>query len=303
MPLRKPILIPITAVACALAFAWPKLSREDALYHGRFVSDWVRDALDYEHWQQTRAARAVVISELRGRAVPFIIPELEAECHSHAFYAIQNRLLILQNRLPYRFWLLKEPNPVGKISAAAFVLSEMGEPAAPAAEVLARTLRQSAMHCWESQDVMTDLISMGPVAKGALPHLRILAADKLHSQSAPAAFAIYAIEGNTNILTQVVQDKLRSGDFAAFDRQIFWFRNDERLNQSLLPMLCKAVSDPAGSAAEREAILFYLGAVSTTNSLPRATLEQLLKTEPEGEVRTEAEKALHNLCKSKNQDE
>lgn len=290
-PKERTAVVAAMVVACALAWAWLSLPRQGTVYRGRLVSDWVHDALDHEHWQEKRGAREVVISELRERAVPLIIKELRAECHSAAFYT----LLRWQYRLPFRVRLLKEPESRGKICAASYVLGEMGEPARPAAAVLGRSLRQSGMHAWEAQDVMTDLIGMGPVARGALPWLRRIAADSKDWQCAQAAFAIYTIEGNTNTLAQVIQSKLRTGGFMDFERELFWFRRDEELNHCVLPMLCQAVAEPNRNLKERENIAVFLGDVVTTNQLPRKTLEALLKTEPEDALRSKTEEALEKL--------
>jgi hypothetical protein len=290
--LKKRAAIVAAMVATgALACVWLSLPREGAVYRGRLVSGWVHDALDHEHWQEKRRAREVVISELRERAVPLIIKELRAECHSAAFYT----LLRWQYRLPFRVRLLKEPEPRGKICAASYVLGEVGEPARPAAAVLGRSLRQSGMHAWEAQDVMTDLIGMGPVASGALPWLRRIAADKKDWQCAQAAFAIYTIEGNTNTLAQVIQQKLQAGQFTDMDRELFWFRGDEELNHWVLPMLCQAVAEANRSQKEREDIAVFLGEVVTTNQAPRRTLEALLNTDLEDALRSKTEEALESL--------
>lgn len=278
-------------VACALAWGWLSLPWQTTMYRGRPVTGWVHDALDYEHWQENSRAREVVISELRESAVPLIIKELQAECHSAAFY----RLLRWQYRLPFGVRLLKEPEPAGKICAASYVLGEMREPARPAAAVLGRSLRESSMHMWEIQEVMSDLIGMGPVARGALPWLRRIAADKGDWQCAQAAFAIYTIEGNTNTLAQLIEGKLRTGAFMDFERELFWFRRDEGLNRWVLPMLCQAVVEPHRSQMERENIAWFLGEVVTTNELPRKTLEALLNTDPEDGLRSKTEEALETL--------
>jgi hypothetical protein len=288
---KRTAVVAALVVTGALASVWLSLPRQDAVHRGRLVSDWVHDALDHEHWQEKRRAREVVIAELRERAVPFIIKELRAECHSAAFYT----LLRWQYQLPFRVRPLKEPESRGKICAASYVLGEMGEPARPAAAVLGRCLRQSGMHAWEAQDVMTDLIDMGPVARGALPWLRRIAADRKDWQCAQAAFALYTIERDTNTLAQVIQRKLRAGGFMDFERELFWFRGDEGLNRWVLPILCHAATEQNRSQAEREAIVGHLGEVVTTNQLPRATLEQLTNTEQDISMRSVAKEALEKL--------
>ena len=288
---KRTAIVAALVVTGALASVWLSLPRQDAVHRGRLVRDWVHDALDHEHWQETRRAREVVISELRERAVPFIIKELWAECHSAAFYT----LLRWQYQLPFRVRPLKEPESRGKICAASYVLGEMGEPARPAAAVLGRCLRQSGMHAWEAQDVMTDLIGMGPVARGALPWLRRIAADRKDWQCAQAAFALYTIERDTKVVARVIQSKLRGGGFMDFERELFRFRGNEELNDWVPPMLCQAVTEPNRSQVEREDIAGFLGEVVTTNQLPRRTLEALLYTDPGDALRSKTEEALEKL--------
>jgi hypothetical protein len=128
-----------------------------------------------------------------------------------------------------------------------------------------------------------------------LPWLRRIAADSKDWQCANAAFAIYRIEGNTNTLAQVVQKKLRAGQFTEMDRELFWFRGDEDINCWLLPILCHAATEQNRSQAEREAIVVHLGEVLTTNQLPRTTLEQLANTEQDMSMRTVVKEALEDL--------
>lgn len=283
------------AVVLALAFALSGLRDTGGgnnVYRGRMVRDWVQDALDDEGGQEHAEARTVVISELRERAVPLIVKRVRAECHSRLFYT----LLRWQLHLPRFLWLLSEPEPRGKIVCASHLLSEMGESARPAAAVLGRSLRQSGMHIWEAQEVMTDLIGMGPVAKGAAPWLREIAASPRHWQYQSAALALYTIEGDANTLAQVINNQLQTGTFEV-ERELFWFRGFEDLNSWLVPMLSRAVAEQQRGERERKAMIWHLGELETTNQLVRTTLEALVQSEPEGSIKTEAREALEQLRK------
>jgi len=267
--------------------------RPEPAYQGRPVADWVREALDAEHWADTTNARYVVSAQLRGQAVPYIVRELERWLYPELYFQMYRG----QVHLPQILWLLPEPKaPLGAISAAAFTLAQMGEPARPGFAALARCLEGSYMHLDEQIEVMGQLVQMDSVASGALPTLRRIAADNTHCFSVQAALAIYSIEGTTNALALAVSRKLAVPDgFGHFDRELWWFRKDERLNSLVLPSLCEAAADPNHSAAERQQIVGYLGDAVTSNRLPSLTLQALVNSSEDPELRDAAQDALEKL--------
>jgi hypothetical protein len=103
-------------------------------------------------------------------------------------------------------------------------------------------------------------------------------------------------------MAQVIQKKLRAGQFTEMDRELFWFRGDEQLNRWVLPMLCQAVTEPNRSQMERKDIAGFLGDVVTTNQMPRKTLEALLKTEPQDALRSTTGEALEKLLHPEKRD-
>jgi hypothetical protein len=270
--------------------------RAEPVYQGRPVADWVREALDAEHWVATTNARYVVHAQLREQAVPFIVRELKTYCYPRYYLTLYR----WQFNLPRELWLLPEPKkPGGRIQAAAHTLAQMGEPARPAMPTLARCLNQSEMRFSELLEVMWEFVGMGPEASGALPILRTLAADSEHCMSVQAALAIYSIEGTTDALAPSVGQKLsQPGQFGSFNRELWWFREDERVNSVVLPLLCKAAADPILPMSERNRIVHHLGEVITSNSLPAATLHNLLASRDGPEIRESAQEALDSLSES-----
>jgi hypothetical protein len=186
--------------------------------------------------------------------------------------------LYQQARLASRLRLLPEPkDPNGEINAAAYTLCEMGEPARPAFAELARCLDESAMSLSERQEVMWQLIQAGPVAAGALPHLRRLARVADSTLAVQAALAIYNTQGSTNALASALRRHLAQPDsFGSVSRELWWFRGDDRVQNVVLPLICPLVGDQTRPIGEREDIVHYLRDARSSSPLPRTTLEAVL---------------------------
>lgn len=291
---RKNELFMVLACAGALgACFWWMRAKHEPMYEGRPVREWVREALDYEHWTSTTNARHIVSTRLKGQAVPRLSRELRDWCYPRWYYSAYG----LQRHLPKRLWLLPEPRESrGAIAAAAWIVFEMEEAGAPLYGPLARCLHGANLHLWEYLEVMDLLIQAGPVAKAALPTLRRFAADPRSDFSVQAALAIYNTEGTTNALAQNLNRALaKPGAFSSFEREIWWFRGDDTVQGILLPMICPLVLDPTRPLSERKSIAVHLGELITSNPLPRRTLEALLDSAPEPELAEVARETLGNL--------
>ncbi len=293
-------LLLIGALAASLPLLMPSSVRSrEGTFQGRHVREWVREALNFEEWENGTNAQCVVATQLRGEAVPYIVQELRRWPHSKSYMRLYSWQLSLVRFLnvPPRYWLVPEPaDPRGAVSAAASILTDMGEPARPAFADLARCLRRTGLHLWERLDVARALIFAGPVASGALPVLREYAADSTFDFSVQAALAIYTIEGTTNTLASVLKRELSApGAFGSFETELWWFREDDTVQEILLPLICPLAADPKVPPADREWIVSYLGDVKATNTLPRTTLEALLESNTDPEFGEKIHEALNKL--------
>ena len=279
----------------ALAYLTHPLWQPVPMHRGRPVRDWVRDAMDGENWGNTIEARRVVSEELAGRAVPDFIRELEARCHSKFYYQARQ----WQYRLPQWCWILPEPKDTrDSINAAGFALLQMGEPARPAIPALVRCVDQAPMSFAESQEVVGEIIFLGPAASEALPLLRRMASNPKHPWAVQAALAAYAAADLTNLLAETLGRAMsKPGGYDDFARQLFWFRNDEELNRIVVPLLATVLTNGARPLRERTSIAWYLGEVRTSDPLPRTTLKLLLERNPEEELRNTVLEALQELDK------
>lgn len=290
----KALGILMTAAALVVAAVVARQAhRSEYAYQGRPVSAWVREALDDENWESTTNARHVVTTRLKSQAVPYLVQELRAWCYPRPYYWLHH----WQYRMPAMFRVLPEPKePRGAISAAAWIVSEMEEEGAPVYGDLARCLRGANIHLWEFVEVMNVLIQAGPVAKGALPTLRQMAADKRSGWRVAAALAIYNTDGSTNALAEALRAELAKPDrYSHFDREIWWFRGDETVQEILLPLVCPVALDPSRSVSERSSVVWQLGELLTTNTLPRRTLETLRGSDCDPELAEEVRTALEKI--------
>jgi hypothetical protein len=150
----------------------------------------------------------------------------------------------------------------------------------------------------ECQDVIAYIVGLGPVASEALPLLRRMASDPQHQWAVQAALAIYAADDSTNLLAETISRALAKPDgFHDFDRELFWFREDERLNRVVVPLLSSVLTNTARSFLERNLIAGYLGEVRTSDPLPGETLKLVLEQNPDEELRKTVLEALAKQAK------
>lgn len=199
------------------------LWRPTPKFQGRPVRDWVNEAIHGE-WTNNAAAREVVTKTIPRQAIPFLIDEINAHRHPRLRY----KLFKWQLKLPRRLWLLPDvADTRGTIGIVATLLGEMGEVARPAIPALIRSMDESPMHLWERQDVMGEIIYMGPAATDALPLLRRMALNPHHGWSVQAGLAIYQADNSLDCLAAAISNNLAFSQGSELDcRELFWFRKD-----------------------------------------------------------------------------
>jgi hypothetical protein len=264
------------AVACVLILATPGwlAKARPQLHSGRPYAEWVREALQSQRISTN--ALDVVCSELKGKAVPYIIREIRARTGSTVYrdlYGLQFRI-----GLPGRLWLLPEPRQSnGVIGRAARVLCEMGEPAQPAIPVLVRALETADLHVWEAQEVMHCLIWMGPVASGALPRLRKMALSR-DLFAVEAGLAIHQIDGTTEALCEALITEFAEGE-GYVSQALGWFEKDEQVNLVVAQALQAAVAQTNCPSSRRSALIGLLTESGGTNAPSRTIIELLTDSE------------------------
>ena len=275
------VLLVYAGALAALFWIKPWLPRHE----GTPIRTWVHEAINGD--QDKTAHQAEVVSKvLRERAVPDFIHELD----SMRPFPLRNRLAAWQRHLPRWAQFMKDgPFYEFKVRRAADILLDMGDAAEPAIPALVRSIKANDIPSSEFVEIIWNLHWMGPRAKAAIPLLRAL------TNRLEAAVAIYAIDGSTDAVVDLLSHDLTVSPLRLDYRELWWHRMDEAMTEAIAPLLCSVLTDETRSVADRRQVAEYLGELVTENEEILSALRLVKETGPAPELRQAAVEALVRL--------
>ena len=247
-------LLIAVAIECALLRPAPG----GPLYKGRRTADWAKLALRGDGRKE--ASEEVV--QIGAPAVPFITRwGLHDKCHTFPFLDWYHIDLFIRSYprlsrwLRIDFWLAPD-NCAGIHGNACWLLSLMGTNAQAAIPEVIGCLEHCPnlhmIHQWDLLDTLGQISGTNPAA---IPYLTRLARDG----DLRAAVAAYYIDGRTNLLVETCQLLARKHpDWLLSGPELFWFSEDHKLNQHLVPLLEDLYPDPRLESRYLDSIMFEL---------------------------------------------
>jgi len=212
------------------------------VYQGRRTADWVEQA--FQDPPSSAAFAAVV--KIGAPAVPFIARRLHDRSHKLRFLSSSN-IMPFGPRHPRINDLVAVhlENCTDKHLRASWLLWLMGTNAQAAIPDVIDCLKHChSMHIMSHVDLLDTLGEISGANPAAIPYLTKLARgdDSLNLRAAATA---YQINGQTNLFVETCQRLSRQNPTGFLqDHELFWFEDDPKLNQHLVPLLEKLYLDP-----------------------------------------------------------
>ena len=228
-----------------------RTDRNSARFKGVAVSTWVRRAL-VEEPQFTNAG---VVLRIGSPAVPYLIEGLKDKSHN----PLMLRLEWIRWHLPASWqWEKSEPCAARHRNAMA-LLSQMGEKGQPAVPAIIRCLETCPdQHYVDGLECFEALAEIGRAATNAVPFLTKVARCN-NSFHIRAAATEYFITDRTNLIVETVLRLAKNNPQEIVStHELFWFRDDARLNQVFVPLFVQLLFDDRLSDVDRQGAVFEL---------------------------------------------
>lgn len=271
---HKKLLIGSALLVLIAGFAWHWQVARGPVYKGRHIADWVDEALS-DH-PGTNAPAMVI--EMGTTAVPFIARE-GLYGRSHVFHFLTTSRLSDFSRRHYRIsaslGLSKLDFCVARHEQARVLLNQFGTNAQAAIPDLVNCLEHCPeLHVFNTVLLQDTLATISGTNPAAIPYFTRCALD--HNDLHAAALA-YQIDGQTNLFIKTCEQiALKDPAQLASARELYWFRDDHRLNEQLVPFLEKMYPSMLLRYSERASVLIELQARGddATNAVNRILATQ-----------------------------
>ena len=270
------VLLFVVAATC-FALHW-RMANRGPIYQGRYTSEWVAQALH----DNSRSVAFEAVLKIGAPAVPFIASQgLYGRSHTFNFLS-EDHVSSFGARHPrLRRWLHLDDWDycVGRHDQARWLLWCMGTNGQAAVPDVINCLEHCpSLHFVNTLDLLDTLGEISGCNPAAIPYLTKVAHGN-GSISLRAATVAYQINAQTNLFIETFFRAAKANPDEVLDSQeLFWFRNEHKLNLHLVPLLVKMSSDPQLTSAQRAIAISDLE--DRTNDIPIALLQSLKAPAP-----------------------
>jgi hypothetical protein len=271
---RKTIILAI-AILLAIVFTWHihSISNQGSIYEGRHVAEWVADALKDEN------AEAVVL-RIGEPAVPFIAKQgLHDICHSFPWLSWDSLYFFRYNHPWLPLWIERKENCDVKHWNAMFLLQKIGTNAQAAIpDVIHYMEHCPEHHSTDWVDAIDVLREISGTNMAAIPYLTKWA----QMGDLRAGYAAYEINGGKiDVFVEACNVRAkRDPRELIISYELDWARDDDDLNNQLIPLFERMYSDPRLDADYRFLILDWLTKRGAYSKEALARLQTLQKNNP-----------------------
>jgi hypothetical protein len=238
------LVLVVVAVGCVL-LGQPN---RGPMYHGRRTADWVEQTFK----DRSRSEAFETVLKIGAPAVPFVARGLHDRSHTFHFLSVDHLMYFCNQHPSLGRWVPVE-NCAGKHAQAAWLLWCMGTNAQAAIPDVTDCLENCPnLHFMGALDLLDTLAEISGTNPAAIPCLTRLArgGDSLNMRAAATA---YYINGQTNLFVETCERLSRKEPEWLLDGpELFWFRNEPKLNQHLIPLLEKLYLNSGLASRQRE---------------------------------------------------